>query len=100
MHQSPFGPADFEKVFDSISWQFLHRTLEAFNFGPYFRNWIKILYSNPQCCVTNNGYSSQFGGLSRGIRQGCPISTLLFLLVVEIMAIHIRQNKKIEGTYY
>ena len=48
----------FEKAFDSISWLFLHRALEAFNFGPYFFELDKILYSNPQCCVTNNGYSS------------------------------------------
>ena len=88
---------DFQKAFDSVSWEFLLQTLRSFNFGPNFTKWINIIYSSPQCCVTNNGYHSNFFTLSRGIRQGCPISALLFLLVVEIMAIHIRSNNKIEG---
>jgi hypothetical protein len=91
---------DFEKAFDSVSWPFLFHTLESFSFGPYFRKWIEILYSNPQSCVTNNGYSSSFFSVSRGIRQGCPISALLFLLVVEIMAINIRSNSNIKGMAY
>ena len=88
---------DFEKAFDSVSWEFLLETLRSFNFGPNFTKWIDIIYSTPECCVTNNGYHSNFFTLSRGIRQVCPISALLFLLVVEIMAIHIRTNDKIKG---
>ena len=88
---------DFEKAFDSISWQFLFRTLEAFNFGPVFQKWVKIIYETPQCCITNNGFSSTFFPLTKGIHQGCPISALLFLLVAEIMAINIRKNKEIKG---
>ena len=88
---------DFEKAFDSISWPFLFKTLESFNFGPNFKKWIKVLYSNPQSCVINNGHYSSFFNTTRGIRQGCPISALLFILVVEIMAINIRENKKIKG---
>ena len=88
---------DFEKAFDSISWDFLHRTLKLFNFGPVFRKWIQILYTNPECCVSNNGYPSSFFMLSRGIRQGCPISALLFIMVAEVMAAMIRNNKDIKG---
>ena len=68
-----------------------------FNFGKTFINWIKILYSDIQACVGNNGYFSSFFRLSRSIRQGCPISALLFLLVAEILAIHIRNDKNING---
>ena len=88
---------DFEKAFDSISWNFLFKTLDAFNFGDNFKKWIKIIYSNPECCVTNNGFASSFFPISRGIRQGCPISALLFILVVEIMSLHIKQNQDITG---
>ena len=88
---------DFEKAFDSVSWQFLDKTITMFHFGDQFRQWIRLIYNNPECCVTNNGYHSEFFQLSRGVRQGCPISALLFLLVVEIMAINIRRNKKIPG---
>ena len=88
---------DFEKAFDSISWDFLFKTLNAFNFGEYFLSWIKILYNKPLSCVSNNGHATQFFEISRGIRQGCPISALLFILVAEIMSINIRNNEKIEG---
>ena len=88
---------DFEKAFDSVSWDFLHHTLKKYNFGPKFRKWIKIIYNKPEFCVTNNGYHSQFITMGRGIRQGCPISSLLFVLVVEIMAISIRKDEAIKG---
>jgi hypothetical protein len=88
---------DFEKAFDSISWQFLFKALEASNFGDRFIKWIKILYNEPLLCVTNNGYASQFFPIGRGIRQGCPISALLFLLVVESLAVKIRQSPDIFG---
>ena len=91
---------DFEKAFDSISWEFLFKTMEKFNFGANFLHWIKVIYSSTQCCVTNNGFNSKFFNLTRGIRQGCPISALLFILVVEIMAINIRQNRDIHGISY
>ena len=88
---------DYEKAFDNIKWSFLHKSLEAFGFGKYFRDWIKAMYSNTNSCVMNNGYSSAFFPLSKGIRQGCPISALLFIIVVEILAINIRGNTNIKG---
>ena len=45
----------------------------------------------------NNGYYLEYFKLSRSIRQGCPISALLFLLVAEIIAIMIRSDKDIKG---
>ena len=51
---------DFEKAFDTISWNFLHETLVFFNFGEIFQNYIKILYASPLCCVTNNGHHTEF----------------------------------------
>ena len=88
---------DFEKAFDTISWQFLFKTLKYFNFGDEFIKWIRLLYNKPLACVTNNGYATEFFQISRGIRQGCPISALLFILVVEIMSINLKNNKSIHG---
>ena len=93
-------PLDFEKAFGSVSWDILFKALDAFNFGDYFKKWIRIIYSNPECCTMNNGFYSDFFKLNRGIRQGCPISALLFLLVVEVMANNIRQNDSIKGITY
>ena len=88
---------DFRKAFDTIELPFLFKSLKKFNFGPGFINWIETLYSNISSCVGNNGYYSDYFKLSRGIRQGCPISALLFIIVAEIVAIHIRQNPLIKG---
>ena len=88
---------DFEKAFDSIEWPFLLECLECYNFGTKFQRWIQILYTDIQACVSNNGYLSQYFKLSRGIRQGCPISALLFILVAEILAEKVRDNKSIKG---
>ena len=78
--------ADFGKAFDTINWNFLEKCLTHFGFGPNFRRWMSVVYTDIESCVTNNGYMSQFFKLFRGIRQGCPINALLFLLPAEIIA--------------
>jgi len=88
---------DFEKAFDTVSWDFLFKTLDYFNFGDYFKTWISILYNQPIATVLNNGHSTNFFPISRGIRQGCPISALLFILTVEVLTINIKANKDIKG---
>ena len=75
----------------------LKKTLQAFNFGDKFVKWVKLLYYNIYACVGNNGYYSNYFELTHSIRQGCLISALLFLLVAEIIAIKIRNNKSITG---
>ena len=52
------------------------------------------MYNNAETCVTNNGWTSKPLFIGRGIRQGCPLSALLFLLVVEVLADKIRINKE------
>ena len=49
---------DFEKAFDSIEWNFIHKYLETFNFGLDLRQWIKAFYTDISSCVLNNGYAS------------------------------------------
>ena len=88
---------DFEKAFDSLEWDFLFKVLNTMNFGPSFLNWIKTFYSNISSCVVNNGYSSEFFSLQRGVRQGCPLSGLLFVLAVEPLAHQIRIDESIKG---
>ena len=88
---------DFEKAFDTVSWQFLFKTLTRFNFGNNFIWWIQTIYNQPLCSVINNGHASDFFEITRGIRQGCPLSALLFIIVAEVMAVNIRNNKNIQG---
>ena len=88
---------DFEKVFDMIEWDTIYKALGFFKFGPYICQWITIVYTDIQSCVTNNGWKSHFFNLTRGVRQGCPLSPYLFIITVEILALYIRQNKDIDG---
>ena len=86
---------DFEAAFDSINWSFMLKSLQTFNFENSFISWVKTLYTDIESCVTNNGKSSIFFKLERGIRQGCCLSALLFISVAELLAISIRTNKLI-----
>ena len=88
---------DFRKAFDTIGWNFLLQTLHFFNFGPSFIRWIETIYHKPLACIKNNGYLSDIFDISRGIRQGCPVSALLFVLCVEILAIKIRNSSTLKG---
>lgn len=90
---------DFEKAFDTVNWTFLEMTLEKFGFGDVFRRWIIIFYTDISSCCVNNGKITPFFKISRGIRQGCPISALLFILVVEVLAEKIREDKSIPGIH-
>ena len=88
---------DFQKAFDSVGWDFILGCLEAFNFGPDFIQWIKTFYKNAQSCVINNGTTSDYFFLERGVRQGDPLSPYIFVLAAEALAIAVRQDATIKG---
>ena len=71
--------------------------MKEFNFGNNFISWIMILYNELQLRTINNGFASQCFSPTRGILQGNPVSSYLFLLVIEILAIKLRANPKIQG---
>ena len=88
---------DFKKAFDSVSRDFLFRTLSAFHFGPSFSQWIQTFYNNISSCVLNNGFSTAPFEVQRGVRQGEPLFSYLFIIVLEILTITIRSNKNVQG---
>ena len=88
---------DFRKAFDTIEWDFINNCLKRFNFGPDIQNWVKILSNNVSSCVLNNGFASEFFPVERGVRQGCPLSRLLFVIGIEILARAIKNDPAIKG---
>ena len=88
---------DFEKAFDSIEWDFLFEVLKKFNIGEFVIKIIKLCYTNIFSTVLNNGYSTAWFRLFRGVRQGCPLSAALFIMCVEVLAEIIRANTGIKG---
>ena len=90
---------DFEKAFDSLEWSFIFDTLRFFGFGDSIINWVKVFYNNTESCILNNGWASNFFETQRGVRQGCPLSPYLFILVAEVLAKAIRNNTNIKGIF-
>ncbi len=88
---------DFEKCFDRIEWSAVYKTMQLFNFGEKYINWVKLLYNDCLSCTSNNGHSSEWFTPSRGLRQGCPMSPYLYLLCGEIFANLVRNSNKIKG---
>ena len=88
---------DLEKAFDKVLWSSMITIFKFFNFGDKYCHMIEMLYKEITSCTTNNGFSSNYITIQRGLRQGCPFSPSAFTLIVEILALKIKQNKDIKG---
>ena len=88
---------DQEKAFDRVDWSFMHRVLQKMNFGPSFRRWVSLLYTQIYSHVLVNDHVSTPFSIGRGVRQGCPLSPLLYILVAESIASAIRADPHIDG---
>ena len=88
---------DIEKAFDSVDHAFLFAILDKLGFDTNFIEWIKVLHKNQESTVMNGGSSTGFFPLSRGSRQGDPISAYLFILVMEVFFTMVRTNPNIKG---
>jgi exonuclease III len=87
---------DQEKAYDKIDHNYLWKVLEAFGFGEDFINMIKTLYSNGYTNIMVNGVMATPIAIERGVRQGDPMSCILYDLAIEPLAEAIRQSS-LEG---
>ncbi|OJT09202.1 LINE-1 retrotransposable element ORF2 protein [Trametes pubescens] len=83
---------DQEKAYDCIDHYYLWKALEHANFPRNFIETIKTLYSNAVSCVMINGVRSATFRIWRGVRQGDPMSCLLFAVAIEPLACALRSS--------
>ena len=71
---------DWEKAFDRVTWNFLFKILIKMGFPSFIIKWIKTLYTDLQSqCLINGHFTNKFNIL-RGVRQGCPLSMMFFVI--------------------
>lgn len=77
---------DLTKAYDNVNWAFLLNILQALELPLVFINWIKVCISSPSYSVAFNGELIGYFQGKKGIRQGDPMSSHLFVLVMDILA--------------
>ena len=88
---------DQERAFDKVDRDFLYKIMKKLGYSDIFINFIKKLYKNTSSIISNNGFHSDPFALSRGVRQGCSLSLLLYIINGEVINLNIKMNKKIIG---
>ena len=88
---------DAEKAFDKIQHPFMIQTLQKAGIEGAYLNIIKAIYDKPTANIILNGEKLKAFPLKSGTRQGCPLSPLLFNIVLEVLATAIKEEKEIKG---
>ena len=88
---------DAEKAFDKIQHPFMIKTLQKMGTEGIYLNIIKTIYDKPTANIILNGEKLKAFPLTSGTRQRCPLSPLLFNIVLEVLATSIREEKEIKG---
>ena len=88
---------DAEKAFDKVQHPFMIKTLCKVGLEGTDLNIIKAIYEKPTANIILSGEKLRAFPLRSGTRQGCPLSPLLFNIVLEVLATAIRQQKEIKG---
>jgi hypothetical protein len=76
---------DLSKAYDRVDWDFLLCVLEAYSFNKIFLDLVHMLVSSATFLVLINGSPSPFFHASRGLRQGDPLSPILFVIMAECL---------------
>ncbi|KAF1331450.1 putative Pollike protein, partial [Globisporangium splendens] len=85
---------DFEKAFDRVNWDYMFRLLERMGCGSEFVQWVRLLYTEPQAHLVINQNIQPVLFPTRGVKQGDPLSALLFLLTIEPLGNLLRSHEE------
>ncbi|XP_057248240.1 uncharacterized protein LOC130590220 [Beta vulgaris subsp. vulgaris] len=100
------GPArctikvDLRKAYDSLNWDFIKDLLVALNFPDKFLHWVMVCITTPCFSLSFNGVMSGFFKGEKGIRQGDPISPLLFVIAMEYLSRILKRMSRKDGFEY
>ena len=86
-----------EKAFDKIQHPFMIKTLNKMGIEGKYLNIIKAIYDKPTANIILNSEKLKAIPLRWGTRQGCPLSPLLFNIVLKVLVTAIRQHKEIKS---
>lgn len=91
LHNKTFGgnlalKIDITKAFDTMEWPFLLQVLKQFGFNDTFCNWIAAILKSAFLSISINGESHGYFNCTRGVRQGDPLSLLLFCIAEEVLS--------------
>lgn len=88
---------DFEKAFDRVSHQYLFQVLQKMGFPERFIAWVGMLYRDITSKFVVNGHLTKAVNINCGVRQGCPLSALLYVICIEPLAQILRRDQRING---
>lgn len=91
---------DFLKAFDTVSWSFILNLLKAHGFGKKWCNWVKTIWETARFSILIKGSAEDFFYGSRGLRQGDPLSPLIFSLVASSLSrclVKAQEEQLLEG---
>ena len=90
---------DAEKAFDKILHPLMMKTLQRMGIEGTYVNIVKAIYDKPTANIILNGENLKAFPLRSGTKQGCPLSPLLFNIVLKVLATAIREEKEIKGIH-
>ena len=88
---------DAEKAFDKIQHWFMIKTHQKIGIEGTYLKIVKDIYDKPTANTILNGEKLKAFSLRSGTRQGCPLSSVLFNIILDVLVIAIREEKEIKG---
>jgi hypothetical protein len=91
---------DFEKAYDKVKWSFLQQAMRMKGFSQKWCDWVESIVSGRHVGVKVNGEIGPFFSIHKGLRQGDPLSPILFNIVANMLAIlflRAKENNQFTG---